>query len=412
MKYTEILGNKIKEYRIALGDTQVDFAEKLGINRSSLSLIENGSQAPDFETFAKFLIMSGKDALELLDVKSRKHVIVDTSVIIKCPNILNDLKELSDYIYIPKPIVDELNYQKDHGNPSRKKLAALCMNKLQELKGENVIVGESISANRSENNDDKIFNYALNIAKKNESDTVYLFTNDKDFKLKDIGKIKNIRVIESVDFEAVFKQTHYSTPRSQRFFDLVSRNKLQDLKEYDLTGVDVNYVDIESGFTPLIHAIRKKQLELIEFLLGLKRIDINRVDNKKYCFPPISHALQIHRQDIVRLLLDHGANVNEPSKNEKNPYNTPLMVAAWGGKLEEVKLLVENGACINQQDKGNGFTALIKATYQNNADVVRYLLACNADSTISSFERKTALDYAYEKNHKEIIQMLKGVKND
>ena len=46
--YTEIVGRKIKEYRIELGDTQAVFAEKIGVNRSSLSLIEQGNHAPDF----------------------------------------------------------------------------------------------------------------------------------------------------------------------------------------------------------------------------------------------------------------------------------------------------------------------------------------------------------------------------
>ena len=407
--YTEVVGRKIKEYRMELGDTQAAFAEKIGVNRSSLSLIEQGNQAPDFEAFAKFLILSGKNVFELLDVDCRKHIIVDTSIILNCPNILNDLKECCDFVYVPQPVISELNFQKDHGSPSRKKLASLCMTKLSNMKDENFIVGKTVSNSKAGNNDDMIFYYAVEIAQKNSSDTVYLFSNDKDFKLKDCDKIKNLKVIESKDFDSLFRPTIFNTARSQRFFDLVRRNAMQQLQEYDLTGVDINYIDIESGYTPLIQAIRKKQIDLIKFLLALPRIDVNRVDNKKYCIPPISHALQIHRLDIVQLLLENGANINEPSMNEKNPYNTPLMIAAWGGKLEEVRLLVENGACLNQQDKGNGFTALIKSVYQNNIEITKYLLDRGADATIFSFEKKTALDYAYDKNFHEIIDILKKV---
>ena len=86
------------------------------------------------------------------------------------------------------------------------------------------------------------------------------------------------------------------------------------------------------------------------------------------------------------------------------------MIASWDGKQDMVELLVENGACINQADKGNGFTALIKAVWQNHPDIVRYLLEHNADRTICSFKAKTALDIAYEKNsgnrYKEIIELL------
>ncbi len=405
--YTQKVGRKIKEHRIELGKTQAEFAEIIGVNRSSLSLIEQGTQAPDFETFAKFLVLSGKDAFELLEINSCKRIVVDTNIILNCPKIMDDLNECCDFVYIPEPVIRELNYQKDNGNPSRRKLAGLCMTKIEKLKSDKFVVGERAENSKARNNDDKIFYYAIDLAENNKSDTVYLFSNDKDFKLKNCGKVKNLKVIESGDFDSVFRSTLFNTARSQAFFNLVSRNALPQLKEYDLTGVDVNYIDIESGHTPLIQAIRKKQVDLIEFLLNLPRIDVNRVDNKKYCIPPISHALQIHRLDIVKMLLNYGANVNEPSMNEKNPYNTPLMIASWGGILEEVKLLVENGACINQQDKGNGFTALIKATYQKNIETVQYLLENGADTTISSFERKTALDYAYEKNCQPIIKMLK-----
>ena len=406
-KYGDIIGKKIKEYRVELGDTQATFAEKLGVNRSSLSLIEQGDQSLDIETFAKFMILSGKNAFEILELNCKKHIIVDTNIILNCPNILKDLIETCDYVYIPKVVVDELNFQKDKGSSKNKKLASLCMNKICELQSEKFIVDKNASNFNQGNNDDKIFNYSVEIAKKNKTDSVYLLTNDKDFKLKYCDKINNYKVIGSADYDSIFRQTSYNTAKSKRFFDMVNRNELKQLENYDLTGVDVNYVDIESGYTPLIMAIRKKNVKLINFLLGLSRIDINRVDNKKYCFPPISHAIQIHNLEIIKLLLENGANVNEPSSNDKNPYNTPLMIAAWGGKLEEVKLLVENGACINQQDKGNGFTALIKATYQKQVDIVKFLLEKNADTTICSFERKTALDYAYEKNYQEIIKLLK-----
>ena len=84
------------------------------------------------------------------------------------------------------------------------------------------------------------------------------------------------------------------------------------------------------------------------------------------------------------------------------------MVAAWEGNFEAVKLLTESGACINQQDKGNGFTPLIKAVFKGHVDIVKYLLKKGADKNVYSFERKSALDYAYARNNKEIINSLKS----
>ena len=148
-------------------------------------------------------------------------------------------------------------------------------------------------------------------------------------------------------------------------------------------------------------------MEILKYLLSVDYIDLNVPDETKFGFPPITHAVQAGDYEIVQLLLENGANVNEPSSNSKNSLNTPLMVASWHGNLKLAKLLCENGACLNQQDAGNGFTPLIKAVFSKKPDVVKYLLDQNADKHIMSHERKTALDYAYEKKLINIIELLK-----
>lgn len=408
----EIIGKKIKDFRTQLGETQEAFAQKLGINRSSLSLIEKGDQAPDIQLLVDIIKLTKMDILELLELNYKTHVVVDTNIILNSPAMLNSLIMYCDYVYIPKTVIGELNFQKDRGTESKRKLAGLCLNKILELKSEKFSIPDDTSC-KGYNNDDKIFEYAKTLAKFNLNDMVYLLSNDKDFKLKDVGGLTNLKVIESKDFDSVFKPNiHYNIARSQKFFDLVAKKDLDQAKRFDKEDIDLNFIDLKSGYTPLIQAIRNKDMPMVEYLIGLTAVDLNCVDNKKYCFPPLSHAVQIHNLEMMRLLLVNGANVNEPSTNEKNPYNTPVMIAAWSGKVEEVAMLVKYGACINQQDKGNGFTALIKAVFNNNIDVVRYLLSKGADPTISSFERKTALDYAYEKNHQDIIKILKGTSND
>lgn len=403
----EIIGKKIKDYRTQFGDTQEAFAQKLGINRSSLSLIEKGDQAPDIELLVKIIRLTKMDILELLELNYKTHLVVDTNIILNRPGMLNSLKSYCDFIYIPNTVVLELNYQKDNGTEAKRKLAGLCLGKISELRSDTLIIADD-KAFKGENHDEKIFAFVKSLAKANRNDMVYLLTNDKDFKLKNCEELTNLSVIESKEFDAIFSPSiHYNIPKSQKFFELVMKNNLNQVKEFNKEDIDLNFIDFKSGYTPLIQAIRNKDIEMVKYLISLPGVDLNRVDNKKYCFPPLSHAIQMHNIQLIKLLILNGANVNEPSANDKNPYNTPIMIAAWSGKLDEVKLLVDNGACINQQDKGNGFTALIKAVFNNNVEVVKFLLERNADPTISSFERKTALDYAYEKNYQELISILK-----
>ena len=338
-----------------------------------------------------------------------KRIVVDTNIILNCPQLLRSLTAFCDFVYIPRTVIYELNHQKDHAETQKRTLASLCLGMLIELKSDSFIIDDTYSS--GSNNDDRILGTAKAIAKDYISDMVYLLSDDKDFKLKNLSGISNLQVINSKEFDVEFKNSiNYDIRASQCFFDAVKHRDIEQAKKSLSTSVNLNFVESESGYTPLIYAIRNRDFKMINWLISIPEVDINKGDEKKYKIPPISHAIQINNPRLVKNLIAHGANVNEPSLNDRNYYNTPLMIAAWGGNLELVKILVENGACINQVDKGNGFTALIKAVFKNNPDVVEFLLTCHADATICSFEKMTALDYAYAKNvngeYEAIIAML------
>ena len=413
------IGDNVSKYRTdMLGMTQdqfIKYMEKetgVAINRSTLSLIENGTQEPNLDMLIAFAKILRMEISELVDIGVKKYIVVDTNIILNCPNIVKTLPAVCDCVYIPDVVVDELNYQKDHGKEQKKKLSSLCMSNLRDMRQANKdkFLIEACP-NEGKNNDERIIALARKIACRSGTNIVYILTNDKYFSLKGDRKANNLKVIGSADFDHIFRnESFFNTALSQKFFVAVKSRDMESVKGLAKKNVNINMVDTGSGFTPLIQAVRNKDYRMTKLLLSLPQIDINAVDNWKYHIPPVSHAIQMNHRGIVKLLIDNGANINEPSKSDKNPYNTPLMIASWDGKLDLVTLLVENGACINQADQGNGFTALIKAVWQNHPDIVKYLLEHNADRTICSFKAKTALDIAYEKNsghrYKEIIELL------
>ncbi len=415
-KFNQEIGDKIRTYRENAGETQAEFAEKIGVKRATLSLIECGEQPPSLEVLAKVIQITKMDIAEILNLQPKKYIILDTNIIINCPELLCSLMVYCDMVYIPRTVELELEYQKKSTRENIRKDANLALNKIIEMcekHPKQFAIKEETG--EGSNNDDRIFSAALKIAGDNPNDDVYLLTNDKDFQLKDAGKIINLKVITSRDFERIFrKDENFNIPLSQKFFSAVLKKDLETVKQLSERNIDVNYVDTRSGYTPLIQAVRNRDCKMAGFLLALPRIKINAVDYKKHRLPAISHAVQISHLGLVKQMILNGANVNEPSQSDKNPYNTPLMIASYDGKLDFVKLLVEHGACINQQDKGNGFTALIKAAFQNHADVVKFLLDNNADASICSFEKKKAIDYAHEKNdgnrYRAVIDLLEGVK--
>lgn len=76
--------------------------------------------------------------------------------------------------------------------------------------------------------------------------------------------------------------------------------------------------------------------------------------------------------EFVRVLLDKGANVNQPTR-----YKTALMHAAGEGYADVVKLLLARGAEVNViTDEG---TALMEAVKGGHAETMKLLLASGAD---------------------------------
>ncbi len=73
--------------------------------------------------------------------------------------------------------------------------------------------------------------------------------------------------------------------------------------------------------------------------------------------------------EFVKKLVDMGADVNEMSKNGM----TPLMYAARYNKVDILKLLIENGANVKAKNPKNGFTALRYAELSNATEAYNIL---------------------------------------
>ncbi len=85
--------------------------------------------------------------------------------------------------------------------------------------------------------------------------------------------------------------------------------------------------------------------------------------------------------DLSARLIKNGADVNE-ARGDKHKI-TPLINAASDGYLNIVKLLLDNGANIDQVDS-DGTTALFMAAQSGHLDMVKYLLEHDADCSLPS----------------------------
>ncbi|VEP13406.1 Ankyrin [Hyella patelloides LEGE 07179] len=110
-----------------------------------------------------------------------------------------------------------------------------------------------------------------------------------------------------------------------------------------------------SRITQIIEAACSGNEKTIQILL---KQDISLANIKDDCIhsTPLHYAAHRGYLDIVKLLLDAGANVNALEGNYSK--TTPLHWAATGGHLEVTKLLVENDANINAKDNWYNLTPL------------------------------------------------------
>jgi ankyrin repeat protein len=136
----------------------------------------------------------------------------------------------------------------------------------------------------------------------------------------------------------------------------------------------------------------------------------------------------LERTDIVKILLEEGADVNAKDKYGR----TALMIASEYGKrgLERkyqtegpnlvgglnthyetakvVKVLIENGADVNAQDD-DGDTPLSNALYQRHMEIIKELIKNGADVNIKVDNGRTPLHIASDwlgLQNPEIIEIL------
>lgn len=121
-------------------------------------------------------------------------------------------------------------------------------------------------------------------------------------------------------------------------------------------------------------------------------------------FTPLGMATHFGNEDVVRFLLEKGADANMHSQNGYNVY--PLHAAIGSGFNGIAKMLIEAGAEVNVLQTSRT-SPLHLAAQTGNIDLIILLLENGALVEIKNDMGKTASDLAAEKGHAEIANILK-----
>ncbi|WP_078544924.1 ankyrin repeat domain-containing protein [Litchfieldia alkalitelluris] len=125
---------------------------------------------------------------------------------------------------------------------------------------------------------------------------------------------------------------------------------------------------------------------------------------------PLGFAAHYGNADVVKVLIDYGANINAISHSKISyiPSNTALHAAIAGERnIEVIKLLLTNGADTTIFDS-NGHTALHSAAFHDdNVEVLKLLLNHGVEVNAKLDDGVTALELAVEKGYERVVEVLR-----
>ena len=149
---------------------------------------------------------------------------------------------------------------------------------------------------------------------------------------------------------------------------------------------------------PLIRAVKQGDIEKVAQAIETAPVDARPDGNMTL----LMVAVQFGREDITRLLIQKGADVNAIDKLG----STSLIEAAHrGGNYPIVKMLLDAGADVNQASNG-GFTPLMAACGRGHSEVAKLLLANGANTEAHSTNNATALIDAVTANLETVTVLL------
>lgn len=124
-------------------------------------------------------------------------------------------------------------------------------------------------------------------------------------------------------------------------------------------------------------------------------------------FHPLGLAAFFRRGEVVRLLLERGADVAQASRNRLavTPLHSAVADEADRVDLETVRMLLEAGAPVDAPHQGGG-TPLHSAAHTGALEVAGMLLAKGADPLRPKDDGKTPLDVARERGHADVARLL------
>ena len=168
-------------------------------------------------------------------------------------------------------------------------------------------------------------------------------------------------------------------------------------------GAGVRVTD-NMGRTCLMLAAYNEHNDTVRYLVGLPEVELNHRAREGGNKTALHCAAEVNHTDIVQMLIDAGADID----TEDTEGRVPLHMASLEGSLDVVKVLVRVGAGVCVTDSTQQTCLMLAAhKYGGHPETVRYLVGLpEVELNQRDSENKTALHWAANKHHTDVVQVL------
>ena len=185
---------------------------------------------------------------------------------------------------------------------------------------------------------------------------------------------------------------------------IVASGDVDKIRQRLTQGATFQPHTLEQG-SPLRLAVQTQQLKMVEYLLHRPEAKawLGESELLSYSLPNMSSEPVHHRSaEICEVLINAGAAIQTKSTANPDPYNNPLLRAAWAGWPEIYTSLMDRAPGLVNHSQ-----ALQAAAYGGRNEMCRYLLALGADPNCREIPyRKSPLEYAMLHRDISLFRML------
>ncbi|RBA12603.1 hypothetical protein FPRO05_04053 [Fusarium proliferatum] len=158
----------------------------------------------------------------------------------------------------------------------------------------------------------------------------------------------------------------------------------------------------DDGWTPLRDAVRNHVYFLIHFILN-RGADLNRPTSDGWL--PVLHVVKGGSSVVLQRLLERQPHPADANQRDKKDGKSALHWAFYYKRHPAIKLLIEHGANVNEKDS-DGWTPLTQAIRERNEDLVWLLIKKGAQVDQRDGKGWLPLHYAIEFKSKSIVWLL------